>query len=218
MIISRGFKRPLPMSKNTIRFLPEINLAEIFDLVNIVPLDSTSFTGGIVQSAANNDIAGKNITTLALEIPIACLIGSGNNGVIGIWTSASKRQVSVLNPFFDSSSAAKSFVDDATVFNKTKVMGGALTQVSRLGAPLVNEVVIGLPDKNRFNASEPKNDGQFATYVTNPTLPFILDLLFRTAVGPTTDIAPTNFPRGVLVAAFLTGIKCVNQQSTWSAS
>ena len=40
-----------------------------------------------------------------------------------------------------------------------------------LSAPLVNEVIIGLPDKDKFNASQPKNDAQFAKYVTNPTLP-----------------------------------------------
>ena len=44
--------------------------------------------------------------------------------------------------------------------------------------PLVNEVVIGLKDKNRFNASEPKDDGQFPDYVTNPTLPALLEVLF----------------------------------------
>ena len=49
--------------------------------------------------------------------------------------------------------------------------GGAWVQVSRLGMPLVNEVVIGLKDKDKFNSSKPKDDGQFADYVTNPTLP-----------------------------------------------
>jgi hypothetical protein len=44
--------------------------------------------------------------------------------------------------------------------------------------PLVNEVVIGLKDKNKFNASQPKDDGQFADYVTNPTLPALLEILF----------------------------------------
>ena len=48
---------------------------------------------------------------------------------------------------------------------------GAWKQVSRLSAPLVNEVVIGLPDKERFNASRPRDDAQFAKYVTNPALP-----------------------------------------------
>ena len=94
--------------------------------------------------------------------------------------------------------------------------GGAFVQVSRLSMPLVNEVVIGLPDKDRFNASEPRYDGQFATYVTNPTLPALLDVLFRGAVNQTLgtnipNLAPTNFPRNDLVTAFLTGFQGVNQ-------
>ena len=73
--------------------------------------------------------------------------------------------------------------------------------------PLVNEVVIGLKDKDRFNASEPKDDGQFADYVTNPTLPALLEILF----GAAGVKAPTNFPRTDLVAAFLTGVDGVNK-------
>ncbi len=70
-------------------------------------------------------------------------------------------------------------------------------QVSRLGFPLINELVIGVPDKDAFNQSEPKNDGQFAQYVTNPSLPFLLELLFSDAGA----VAPTNIPREDLVAA-----------------
>ena len=70
--------------------------------------------------------------------------------------------------------------------------------------PLVNELVIGLKDKDRFNASEPEDDAQFATYVTNPTFPAIIDALFGTP-------APTLFPRADLVATFLTGIPGINQ-------
>jgi len=97
-------------------------------------------------------------------------------------------------------------------------VGGAYVQVSRLSAPLVNELVIGMKDKDKFNGSKPRNDGQFADYVTNPTLPAILNLLFRGPVNQTlnaniADLAPTNFPRGDLVAAFLTGVRGVNQQS-----
>jgi hypothetical protein len=73
--------------------------------------------------------------------------------------------------------------------------------------PLVNEVVIGLPDKDRFNASKPKDDGQFADYVTNPTLPALLEILF----GDLGVKAPTNFPRTDLVAAFLTGVDGLNK-------
>ena len=72
------------------------------------------------------------------------------------------------------------------------VPGGAWVQVSRLGMPLVNEVVIGLKDKDKFNASEPKDDGQFADYVTNPTLPALLDVLFRGAVNQTLGTSFTN--------------------------
>jgi hypothetical protein len=72
--------------------------------------------------------------------------------------------------------------------------------------PLVNEVVIGIKDKNLFNASEPKDDAQFADYVTNPTLPAVLELLFSGAGVR----APTVFPRADLVQAFLTGVPNVN--------
>ena len=72
--------------------------------------------------------------------------------------------------------------------------------------PLVNEVVIGLHDKDKFNGSKPKDDGQFADYVTNPTLPALLEIAL--AIPGT---APTNFPRTDLVTTFLTGIKGVNQ-------
>ena len=54
-------------------------------------------------------------------------------------------------------------------------------QVSRLGMPLVNELVIGLPDKDKFNASHPKDDAQFLKYVTNPSLPVLLNVLFKGA-------------------------------------
>ncbi|HEY5264281.1 MAG TPA: DUF4331 domain-containing protein [Steroidobacteraceae bacterium] len=194
-----------------------VNLGETFDLINNVPIEGdndpvygngTPFPGGIVQSASNNVLANKNITTLALEVPAACLKGTGN-GVIGAWTTASSRQVRILNP-------------NAT-FAKPEVNGGAWTQVSRLGMPLVNELVIGIPDKDHFNSSAPKDDAQFATYVTNPTLPALLNTLFlapvnATLAAPLTNLAPTNFPRNDLVAAFLTGFKGLNQESTVTAS
>ena len=86
-------------------------------------------------------------------------------------------------------------------------------QVSRLGMPLVNEVVIGLPDKDKFNNSKPKDDAQFATYVTNPTLPALVEIALATP-----NIAPTNFPRSDLVTTFLTGIAGVNQPKAFTTS
>jgi len=194
-----------------------VNLGRVFDLVNLVPVEGDSapgagdgqgFPGGITQSRANNIVDDANITTIALEVHKNCLVGNGN-GVIGGWTSASLRQARLLNPL--------------PTFARPDVDGGPWVQVSRLGMPLVNELVIGLPDKDRFNASEPKSDGQFATYVTNPTLPALLDVLFRDAVNQTlgthfTNIAPNNFPRNDLVTAFLTGFAGVNQMSKVTAS
>ncbi len=162
-----------------------VNLGEIFDLVNTNPV-------GPVDAEANI-IDDKNITSIALEIPISCLTGGNANGVIGGWTTASLPQVRVLNP--------------NPSYKKPAVSGGAWTQVSRLGMPLVNEVVIGLPDKNLFNSSEPKDDGQFASYVTTPTLPPILNVLF----GVT---APTVESRPDLVATFLTGLAGVNDNGS----
>lgn len=194
-----------------------VNLGETFDLVNYVPVegdsapgagDGAGFPGGITQSSANDDLLDKNVTTIAIEVHKNCLIGNGN-GVIGAWTTASLPQTRILNP-------------NAT-FAKPAVAGGALVQVSRLSNPLVNEVVIGLPDKDRFNSSMPKDDLQFADYVTHPSLPALLNILFRDAVNATLgtnipDLAPSNFPRTDLVTAFLTGFPGVNQLATVTPS
>jgi hypothetical protein len=196
-----------------------VNLGPIFDLVDFVPIEGDSapgagdgggFPGGITQSAANQELIGKkNVTSIAIEVPTACLTGAGN-GVIGVWSTASLPQARLLRP-------------DANYKKMTALQGGAYVQVSRLGMPLVNELVIGLPDKDTFNAAKPTQDGAFADYVTNPTFPAILDTLFRAPVNATlgtnfTNLAPTNFPRNDLVATFLTGIETLNKLKTVTAS
>ncbi|MCE9673235.1 DUF4331 domain-containing protein [Myxococcus stipitatus] len=165
-----------------------VNLGPVFDLVNAPP---AVITDPSARGAVPNPLAKKNVTTLALEVPIACL-KAGTQNVIGAWTTASVRQARAINP--------------AATYTTPSREGGAWTQVSRLGMPLVNEVVIGIKDKDRFNASEPKDDAQFGDYVTHPTLPAVLELLFGTAGVK----APTVFPRADLVAAFLTGVTGVN--------
>ncbi|MFT5589688.1 MAG: hypothetical protein ACI9ZF_001866 [Bradyrhizobium sp.] len=167
-----------------------VNLGETFDLINI-KAPATAFDPN-AERAAHDDLADKNVTSIELEIPTVCLT-NGTEPVIGAWTTASVRQGRLINPTPNSSKASK--------------QGGAWTQVSRLGAPLVNEVVIGLKDKDQFNHSMPSGDGQFIDYVTNPTLPALVEILFGSAGVK----APTNFPRNDLVAAFLTGVKGVNQ-------
>ena len=175
-----------------------IALGEIFDLVNFVPLaDATP------DDPARDDLADKNITTLAVEVHRDCLTGEGN-GVIGAWTTSSVRATQTL--------------DGTPTYEQPINYSGHFQQVSRLGSPLVNEVVIGLPDKDRFNASEPADDGQFATYVTHPTLPALIDVLFREPLGAAGNIAPSNLPRTDLVTAFLTGFEGVNQLATVTPS
>lgn len=195
----------------------KIALGEVFDLVNFVPVegdsspgagDGAGFPGGVTQDENRNVLAKNNVTTIALEVPKSCLTGSGN-GVIGGWTTASMRQATLLNP--------------NPSIDKPEVGGGAWTQVSRLGNFLVNELFIGYPDKDKFNSSEPKDDGQFADYVTHPVFPAIVDVLFNDAVSGVVgtaipNLAPTNIPRNDLVAGFLTGFPGVNQLSTVTAS
>ena len=191
-----------------------IDLGNVFDLVNFVPVDN-SFppfaAAGISQSPFNNTLRNKSTTTIAVEVPASCLTGDAPNTTVGAWTTASLKQSRILN-----SSGVKSRR------NSPERYTGAWTQVSRLGSPLVNEVVIGLSDKDLFNRSEPKDDGQFADYVTNPTFPALLDILFNGPVnsvlglsGESTigNLAPVNFPRVDLVTAFLTGFEGVNKTS-----
>jgi hypothetical protein len=179
-----------------------VNLGLIFDLVNIDALG----LGAVAQPLADildpvktnrakfaNPIANTNITSIEMEVPIACVTGTAAASaaadagkIIGGWTTASVRQARVINP--------------GPTFAKPTVEGGAWAQVSRLGFPLINEAVIGLPDKDKFNSSMPKDDlTNFADYVTNPTLPALLQILF----GAAGYAAPK-------VAAAVTGVAGVN--------
>ena len=137
-----------------------VNLGQVFDLVNF----STNGAGGTANvvgapDQGKNIVQCKNISTIALEVPASCLV-AGASTIIGGWTTASVRQARVINP--------------TPTYTLPAREGGPFVQVSRLGAPLVNEVIIGLKDKDRFNSSEPKDDAQWADYVTNPTLPEVL--------------------------------------------
>lgn len=143
-----------------------VNLGEIFDLVNTNPVGA--------PDGERNTLEDANVTTLALEVPIACL--TKNGPIIGAWTAAYKKSAD-----------------------------GRYRQVSRLSAPLINEVIIGLPDKDRFNASHPSGDATFAKYVTNPSLPILIQTLFPIVQ------APNAYPRSDLVAAFLTGVEGLNK-------
>jgi len=171
-----------------------VNLGTIFDLINAPAAVIVGGNTAAGRALVPSTIDDKNITSMELELPIACIKGSSD--VVGAWTTASLKQARVLNP--------------RASYRLPALEAGAWTQVSRLSSPLVNEVVIGLRDKDRFNSSEPRDDAQFADYVTNPTLPALIEILF----GAAGVVAPTRFPRTDLVAAFLTGVDGVNKNGS----
>ena len=137
------------------------------------------------DASAKDDLANKNVTSLILELPYGCFL-NGKDPVIGGWTTSSMQTGTAKAPTYQ--------------------------QVSRLANPLVNELVIGLKDKDAFNASLPANDAQFLTYVSNPTVPLLIQTLF-----PSTT-APTSYPRTDLEAVFLTGVKGLNQPTSVTPS
>jgi Domain of unknown function (DUF4331) len=156
-----------------------VDLGDTFDLIN--------YANPIGEAFANSGrdfLASKNVTSLILEVPISCL--TAGDPVIGAWTTASMIKA-----------------DD----NADNLDSRGFAQKSRLSMPLVNELVIGLKDKDKFNASKPKDDAQFLTYFTNPSFPAIVQIVFSSAGVQ----APTLFPRSDLIATFLTGVSGINQ-------
>lgn len=162
-----------------------LDLGAIFDLLQINTVN---------PRPAINSTFRSNVHTIALEVPKAALtrdlqapradLTTNVNGVIGVWSTTSRRQVSVVR-------------------GRAPVQGrGGFVQVSRLGNPLVNEVVIPLKDKDNFNGSHPRDDTQFLGYVQDPEPARLLTALFGVSVPPT--------PRSDLVTIFLTGITGLN--------
>jgi hypothetical protein len=128
--------------------------------------------GGDLSEVGNDTLAGYNVNTVAIRLPVSELGGSKN--VIGVWSET-----------------------------YAKGADGKLRRVSRLGNPLVNEVVIPTKDKDRFNASRPQGDAQFLPYVTKPGLPKVIEKVYGIK-------APAE-PRNDLVQVFLTGVPGLNQ-------
>jgi len=162
-----------------------VDLAGTFDLLTIRKPPGND--GGGVDG-----LGGFDVMSVVLQVPKTRLTKDGaapgaGNSVIGVYSSADRFAQTTLNG------------------DGTTTTSGGLVQVSRLGNPLVNEVVIPLKDKDKFNASEPAADGQFLPYVLDPELAHLLTALYGIATPPA--------PRNDLVAIFLTGIPGLNQPS-----
>lgn len=164
-----------------------VDLGSIFDLGGLRPFNSLHL---VPQPTADgvNTTDGYNVHSLVVEIPVPRL--TDDDPVLGIWTTAERRQ----NRIFSGGSGDR------------LAHGGKWVQVSRLGMPLVNEVVIPLGLKDRFNASRPINDAQFLDFVVDPELGKLIPFLY-----PGANITVPQAPRNDLVTIFLTGIPGINQ-------
>jgi hypothetical protein len=118
-----------------------VDLGSIFDLAGLRPFNPLHIIP-LPATAGHDGVANFNTHTIAMQIPKAQLVGNGN-GIIGIYASASRQQVRILKKDGDA--------DD----------NGPFVQVSRLGQPLINEVVIPLGQKDQWNRSDPEDDQQF---------------------------------------------------------
>jgi len=169
-----------------------VDLGSVFDLVDLRPFQDLHINP-LAAAPGVNGTNNLNVHTLAIQLPKSMLTRDGSNptnptdprSVIGVYASASRRKARILERDAE--------IDEA----------GPWVQVSRLGSPLFNEVMIPLGLKDFWNSQSPKNDKQFLTYVQNQEVPRRL-VEYYPGVFP--DLAAYNKPRADMVAIFLTGI------------
>ena len=165
-----------------------VDLGSIFDLVNLRPFQNFNVFAkaeGLTSAAGVNATKLLNVHSIALQVPISRITQKGRP-VIGIWTTASRQKVRILdNP-------AKS--------------SGPFVQISRLGNPLVNEVLIPQGHKDFWNTQAPHGDSQFATYVTSPELAGRLPALYPGQFPNLAVLVKSKKPRTDLKAVLMTGL------------
>jgi hypothetical protein len=168
------------------------DLGSIFDLGGLAPFNQAHLIKK--PTAPGEDyLAGFNVHSIAIQIPTAHLV-QGGDPVIGVWASTWRRQTRVLGPA------------------GSQLQSGNWVQVSRLGQPLVNEVVVPRGAKDLFNASYPYYDSIFAGGVLKPELANLIPVLYPGVKVPTTVDAGLKLGgREDIATIFLTGIPGVNQ-------
>jgi hypothetical protein len=169
-----------------------VDLGAIFDLGDLRPFENLHaqyglnvFTG---PAAGVNATDHLNVHSIAIQVPISAITISGHPS-IGVWTTASRQRASI----WDADSA-------------TTVASGPFRQVSRLGNPLVNEVLIPLGKKDLWNSLPPSDDKMFLSYVTQPGLAGLLNDLYPGVFPNLAALSSSGKPRADLEAILLTGI------------
>ena len=150
--------------------------------------------GGDFSEAGDDTLVGFNVNTMALRVPKSQLRGP-DDSVIGIWTTASRPSVRIQGG------------------NGSVTWRGDNVQVSRLGMPLVNEVVVPVGSKDFFNGSKPRNDAVFLPKVNDPELPHLISAVYGALFPnvPDTDPGTAGVQRSDLVQVFLTGLPGLNK-------
>ncbi len=170
-----------------------VDLGSIFDLVDLRPIQNLHLIP--TPAAAGIDtLKSVNVHSIAIQVPIGDLTHNGSvptgqadpNAVIGVYTSASRQRVRIEGGFGQPAHTV-----------------GPFTQVSRLGNPLVNEVLVPMSRKDLFNSRPPSGDSEFAAGVDHPELARLLPVLYPN-VFP--NLQAYTKPRADLDAIFLTGI------------
>jgi Domain of unknown function (DUF4331) len=176
-----------------------VDLGSIFDLANLRPFQELHQQYGmhVFSKPADgvNATAQLNVHSIAIQIPTGELLRPGKHGesspasVIGVWTTASRQRVTLW--------------DDRKGEN---VNSGPFRQVSRLGNPLVNEVLIPLGSKDLWNSLPPRDDKRFASYVAHPELAGLLPALYPGVFPNLAKLVAAGTARADLEAILLTGI------------
>jgi len=168
-----------------------VDLGAIFDLGDLRPFEDLHATFGLPKLPKADGVNATNhvnVHSIAIQVPISAVTRPGKP-VIGVWTSASRQRVTLW---------------DAD--RGEDVNSGPFRQVSRLGNPLINEVVIAMGDKDRWNSLPPADDKQFAHYVTQPGLAALLPVLYPGVFPNLEALVKSGKPRADLEAILLTGI------------
>ena len=168
-----------------------VDLGSIFDLGGLRPFNPAHVIP-LPAEDGEDYVAGLNVHTLALRVPTAKL--TDGDPVIGVWATTYRRATRITSA-------------DGTITGR-----GDWVQVSRLGQPLVNEVVVPVGQKDRFNASRPSNDTQFLGSVIDPELADLIPVLYPGVQVPTeVDAGLGTGGREDIATIFLTGIPGLNQ-------
>src|SRR6185437_7932154 len=172
-----------------------VDLGSIFDLGALRPVQNLHLIP-LAAAMGVNSVAGHNVHSIVLQIPKTLLTADGSNpsdvnsmaSVIGVWTAASRQMASVR---------------ETTQTSASYHQAGPWQQVSRLGHPLINEVLIPMGMKDTWNANEPSGDSSLVNFYEHPELAGLLPVLYPN-VFP--NLAAYTKPRADLVAILLTGI------------